>query len=132
MQLLPATAADPNVGIPDISTSVNNIHAGMKYLAFIRDRYFNDSEMDDYNKTLFALAAYNAGPARVASLRIQAEQQGYDPNQWFNHVEIIAAREIGRETVQYVANIVKYYVVYRLAVVRAMQRLEVREAQKLD
>ncbi|MGD8330156.1 MAG: lytic transglycosylase F, partial [Acidobacteriota bacterium] len=40
MQLLPSTAADPSVGIPDIDDPDNNIHAGAKYLRFIFDRYF--------------------------------------------------------------------------------------------
>jgi len=127
MQLLPSTAADPNVGIPNISGIEDNIHAGVRYLDFIRNRYFNDPEMDDLNKTLFALAAYNAGPARIARLRNKAEQQGYDPNKWFNNVEMIAAKEIGRETVQYVTNILKYYVVYRLSLIRVLQRQEARE-----
>jgi len=127
MQLLPSTAADPNVGIPDISQAEANIHAGVRYLNFIRNRYFNDLEMDDLNKTLFALAAYNAGPARVARLRSKAEQQGYDPNKWFDNVEMIAAKEIGRETVQYVTNILKYYVVYRLSLIRILQRQEALE-----
>jgi hypothetical protein len=35
---------------------------------------------------------------------------------WFRNVEVIAAREIGRETVQYVSNIYKYYIAYRLLV----------------
>jgi membrane-bound lytic murein transglycosylase MltF len=39
---------------------------------------------------------------------------GLDPNVWFRNVEIIAARQIGRETVQYVSNIFKYYIAYRL------------------
>jgi membrane-bound lytic murein transglycosylase MltF len=128
MQLLPSTAADPNVDIPDILTAENNIHAGVKYLDFIRNRYFNDPGMDDNNRTLFALAAYNAGPARIVNLRLKAEKQGYDPNRWFDNVEIIAAREIGSETVQYVANILKYYVVYRLTVIRALQRRRALEA----
>jgi len=127
MQLLPSTAADPNVGIPNISETEANIHAGVRYLNFIRNRYFNDPEMDDMNKTLFALAAYNAGPARIARLRNKAEQQGYDPNKWFDNVEMIAAKEIGRETVQYVSNILKYYVVYRLSLIRVLQRQEARE-----
>jgi membrane-bound lytic murein transglycosylase MltF len=63
----------------------------------------------------------------VAKLRNKAEQQGYDPNLWFDNVEIIAAREIGRETVQYVSNIVKYYVVYRLSIIRTLQRAEDRK-----
>jgi len=128
MQLLPSTAAGPNVGIPDISNAENNIHAGIKYLDFIRNRYFNDPGIDDNNRTLFALAAYNAGPARITKLRLKAEQQGYNPNQWFDNVEIIAAREIGSETVQYVANIVKYYVVYRLTATRGQQRRQALES----
>jgi len=128
MQLLPSTAADPNVAIPDIYDVPDNIHAGVKYLDFIRNRYFKDPGIDDANRTFFALAAYNAGPARVAELRAKAEKQGYDPNRWFDNVEIIAAREIGSETVQYVANIVKYYTVYRLSTIRAQQRQQAREA----
>jgi membrane-bound lytic murein transglycosylase MltF len=131
MQLLPSTAADPNVGISDISMAEDNIHAGVRYLNFIRNRYFNDPEMDDFNKTLFALAAYNAGPARITRLRTKAEQQGYDPNKWFDNVEMIAAREIGRETVQYVSNILKYYVVYRLSIIRILQRQESRELNEV-
>jgi hypothetical protein len=40
---------------------------------------------------------------------------------------MIAAKEIGRETVQYVSNILKYYVVYRLSLIRVLQRQEARE-----
>ena len=109
-----------------------NIHAGVRYLNFIRNRYFNDPDMDDFNQTLFALAAYNAGPARITKLRIKAEQQGYDPDKWFDNVEMIAAKEIGRETVQYVSNILKYYVVYRLSIIRILQRQEERELNKVN
>ena len=41
---------------------------------------------------------------------------GLNPNVWFRNVEIVAAKRIGRETVQYVSNIYKYYVAYRLIV----------------
>jgi membrane-bound lytic murein transglycosylase MltF len=115
MQMLPSTAADKNVAIPDIEDLENNIHAGNKYLRFIRDRYFDDEPMTELNKTLFSFAAYNAGPAKIARLRREAERQGLDPNVWFDNVEIIAARRIGRETVQYVSNIYKYWVAYRLS-----------------
>jgi membrane-bound lytic murein transglycosylase MltF len=116
MQILPTTAADPNVGIPGISTVENNIHAGTKYLRFLRDRYFSGPEIDPIDQTLFSFAAYNADPARVARLRNEAEASGLDPKTWFGNVEHVAARRIGRrETVQYVANITKYYVAYRLA-----------------
>lgn len=128
MQLLPTTAADSNVGIPDINNAEANIHAGIKYLDFIRNRYFSDEDMDTFNQALFAFAAYNAGPARVSQLRKKAETQGYDPNVWFDNVEIIAAREIGRETVQYVANILKYYVAYSLSLQQQIRKEEARES----
>jgi membrane-bound lytic murein transglycosylase MltF len=112
MQILPSTARDPNVGIPDIESLENNIHAGTKYLAFLRGRYFSGEEMDELNKDLFSFAAYNAGPRRVAQLRSGAREMGLDPNLWFDNVEEVAAKRIGRETVQYVANIYKYYIAY--------------------
>lgn len=115
MQMLPGTAADKNVGIPDIEKLENNIHAGHKYLRFIQDRYFDDPQIDTLNKYLFTFAAYNAGPAKVGTLRKEADEKGLDPNVWFQNVEVIAAKRIGRETVQYVSNIYKYYISYKLA-----------------
>jgi membrane-bound lytic murein transglycosylase MltF len=73
-----------------------------------------DQGIDTLNRHLFAFAAYNAGPARVKKLREEAKANGLDPNLWFNNVEVIAANRIGRETVQYVGNIYKYYIAYRL------------------
>jgi membrane-bound lytic murein transglycosylase MltF len=70
--------------------------------------------MDRVTKGLFAVASYNAGPAKIRQLRRKAEAQGLDPNRWFNNVELVAAKEIGRETVQYVANIYKYYLAYQM------------------
>ncbi|HBH29663.1 MAG TPA: lytic transglycosylase F [Desulfofustis sp.] len=114
MQLLPSTAQDENVGIPNIEELDPNIHAGTKYLRFLIDRYFaDDPNIDETNQVLFAFAAYNAGPARVARLRKEAAETGLDANRWFRNVELIAAKRIGRETVQYVANIFKYYLAYQ-------------------
>ena len=121
MQIKPEVAAD--VGINDISQADSNIHAGIKYLRFVLDRYFKDAPMDRVNKGLFAFASYNAGPARVAGLRKKAEELGLNPNVWFNNVEIVAAREIGRETVDYVSNIFKYYTTY-LAISEQNQQRE--------
>ena len=112
MQLLQSTADDMNVG--DILELENNIHAGIKYVRFVMDEFFDDPAIDERNRMLLALASYNAGPGRIRSLRQKAAAQGLDPNRWFDHVEVIAAREIGRETVNYVRNIFKYYVAYRM------------------
>jgi membrane-bound lytic murein transglycosylase MltF len=40
---------------------------------------------------------------------------GLNPDIWFDNVEVVAARRIGRETVQCVSNIYKYWVAYKLA-----------------
>ena len=116
MQVLPSTAADPNVNIFEIDKLQNNIHAGIKYMRFIIDRYYKDEPMEDIDKMLFAFASYNAGPAKVKRLRKKTAAMGLDPNVWFHNVEIAAAEVIGRETVQYVSNIYKYYIAYRMVI----------------
>jgi membrane-bound lytic murein transglycosylase MltF len=113
MQILPSTAADRNVDVPNIEDLENNIHAGTKYLRFLRDRYFSSEDIDELNRNLFTFASYNLGPARVVDLRRRAAELRLDPNVWFQNVEVVAAREIGREAVQYISNITKYYVAYR-------------------
>jgi membrane-bound lytic murein transglycosylase MltF len=122
MQLLPSTAADRNVNISDIEDLENNIHAGIKYLRFIVDRYYKNEPMTEGNKLLFAFAAYNAGPAKVNKIRKKTVEIGLDPNIWFNNAEIAAAKIIGRETVQYVSNIYKYFIAYSLVTKKQNQR----------
>jgi membrane-bound lytic murein transglycosylase MltF len=116
MQVKPSTAAAPPISIPDIETAENNIHAGVKLLNSIVENYFNDPEITPTNRLLFAFAAYNAGPNRIAALRKQAPAQGLDPNKWFGNVELLVSRNVGQTTVQYVSNIYKYYVAYKLVV----------------
>ncbi len=125
MQVMPATGRAMSVG--DITEVDPNIHAGVKYVRFMVDQYYKNEPMDDLNKGLFAFAAYNAGPGRVASLRKEAARRGLDPNVWFNNVERVAAEIIGRETVTYVSNIYKYYVAYTLVQGEYLQRMEARK-----
>jgi len=109
MQMLPSTAADPNVDIPNINKIDNNIQAGIKYKRFILDRYFDDPEIKPLDRFLFTLAAYNAGPARINEYRDEAARRGLDHNRWFRNVEQVS----NRETKRYVSNIFKYYLSYR-------------------
>jgi membrane-bound lytic murein transglycosylase MltF len=126
MQVMPTTAKDRNVNIPNIHLVEPNIHAGAKYMRFLVDQYFDEPGIDNLNRHLFAFAAYNGGPNRIARLRREARTQGLDPDKWFNNVELLAARQIGRETVQYVSNIYKYYIAYRLVLDRAQERNEAK------
>ncbi len=124
MQVRPETAADPNVGIPDISSVANNIQAGVKYLKFLQDQYFDDATILPQDQVRFSLAAYNAGPARMRRARKKAIRMQLDPNRWFRNVEIAMLKIVGQETVRYVSNINKYYVIYS----NAYQQVEKREA----
>lgn len=132
MQLLPATAADRNVAIPDIENTESNIHAGIKYMHFLRDRYFSSPDITPLNQALLALAAYNAGPTRMIGMRERAAEAGYDPNVWFDNVELVAAREIGRETVQYVANIFRYYLTYRMIANQELRHAQARRQMGMN
>ena len=114
MQLLPSTAKDKNVAINNIDQLENNIHAGAKYMDFLKTRYFSSPDISADNQIFFSWAAYNAGPANVRKMRNLAEKMGLDRNVWFNNVEVAAGRLIGTETVRYVANIYKYYSTYLL------------------
>jgi membrane-bound lytic murein transglycosylase MltF len=126
MQVLPATGEQLKVG--DVSKLDPNIHAGVKYVRFMIDQYFKDEPMTDLDKGLFAFASYNAGPSRIRQLRSETAKRGLDPSVWFNNVEQLAAEKIGRETVNYVSNIYKYYVAYTLVQGEYLERLETKKA----
>ena len=124
MQVLPTTAADRNVNIAEIEKLENNIHAGTKYMRFIVNHYYQNEPMDEFDKMLFAFASYNAGPAKVKRLRKKTAVMGLNPNVWFDNVEIAAAKLIGRETVQYVSNIYKYYIAYKMITEQEERKLK--------
>ncbi|HEX4772386.1 MAG TPA: transporter substrate-binding domain-containing protein [Bryobacteraceae bacterium] len=129
MQVIPKNAAASPINISDVHNTEGNIHASAKMLRNIADTYFNDPKIDEFNKTLFVFASYNAGPNRIAKLRKQAPDMGLDPNVWFGNVELIAAKEIGQETVTYVSNIYKYYIAYKLALEQSQIRRKAETAR---
>ena len=112
MQVMPATGKEFEVG--DIMIAEPNVHAGTKYVDQLMTRTFPDAKFDDLNRSLFAFAAYNCGPANMAKLRKEAEKRGLNPDVWFDNVENVTADKIGLETTTYVRNIFKYYVSYKL------------------
>jgi membrane-bound lytic murein transglycosylase MltF len=114
MQIKPATAKDKHVKIDDVYKLENNVHAGVKYLAFLRDRYFTSPEFEHGASVHFSLAAYNAGPAKVRKMRARAKTMGLNPDIWFQNVERAAQQMVGSETTRYVANVYKYYLAYTL------------------
>jgi membrane-bound lytic murein transglycosylase MltF len=127
MQVMPNTAANPPIGIPNVSKLDPNIKAGIKLLKYIRDDYFKNDPMDPLNKTLITLAAYNAGPARVKQCRQLTADMGLDPNVWFRNVEFAVAKKVGAETVNYVGNIYKYYLGWQLMTERETARARAKQ-----
>jgi membrane-bound lytic murein transglycosylase MltF len=128
MQIKPSTAAGDPIDIKGIEKTDRNIEAGVKYLRYMVSHYYADEPMDEVTKGLFALASYNAGPDRIAKLRRMAAAEGYDPNRWFNNVEFFVAREIGAETTNYVGNIYKYYLAYKMTTEQEARRQASRAA----
>jgi membrane-bound lytic murein transglycosylase MltF len=125
MQVMPRYAAAPPISIPDVTKADGNIHAAAKMLRHIVDTRFNDPNIGRVDKALFSFASYNAGPNRISGLRRTAAERNLDPNVWFGNVELVAAEDIGEETVTYVRNIYKYYVAYKLAANQARSRSKV-------
>jgi membrane-bound lytic murein transglycosylase MltF len=58
--------------------------------------------------------AFRKDSPQVANM-VNGFAKGHKKGTLFGNVEVVARREIGRETVRYVSNIAKYYVAYRLA-----------------
>jgi membrane-bound lytic murein transglycosylase MltF len=130
MQVIPKYAAPAPINVPDVSKADKNILAGVRMLNEIVKRYFDDPAINEVNRTLFTFASYNAGPNRIARLRKQAAKEGLDPNKWFGNVELEVAKDVGEETVVYVANIYKYYVAYKLAAERQVERNSAKSNSK--
>lgn len=117
-QIKKITADEPYIAISPISGKENfdnNIHAGVKYLLWLKKTFFDSQkEMGEEEKLRLMLAAYNAGPKRVRDAMEKARQMGLNPNLWFRNVEL-AMLEMGyNEPVIYVSEINKHYVSYLL------------------
>jgi membrane-bound lytic murein transglycosylase MltF len=128
MQVMPPTGKELNVG--DITQVEANIHAGIKYMRYMIDQFYEKEPMTKLDKALFAFASYNAGPAGVARLRKEAAKRGLNPNVWFHNVEYVAAEKIGAEPVTYVSNIYKYYIAYKLIMEQKADREQAAEKLK--
>ncbi len=83
MQVMPRTAAA--MGFSKLGRPEENIHAGIKYLAWVRQRF--EPSLPFNERMWFTLAAYNAGHGHVHDARRLARQLGLDGDRWFDHTE---------------------------------------------
>jgi len=123
MQLMPKTARE--MGFDNLKQPASGIHAGVKYLDWIRRQF--SKELTDGQVIPFSLAAYNAGIGHVRDAQRLARKQGWNPDIWFGHVEkamlLLAQPEYarharygycrGQEPVRYVRQIQTRYDAYR-------------------
>jgi membrane-bound lytic murein transglycosylase F len=77
MQILPLTGR--SLKVADLWDPVANIKAGVQYLRWLYDQ-FEGMEEDD--RLLASLAAYNAGPGHIQDARRLASKMGLYPNRW--------------------------------------------------
>jgi len=129
MQVLPSTAKE--MGISNPESVEDNIHAGVKYLDYVRNRYFSDDNLPMDERVRFTLASYNAGPANIRRSRSTTEDMGYDSTMWFGNVEMGTMKRVGPEPVQYVRNINKYYLSFLISDVVAGVKEEYKQ-EKLN
>jgi membrane-bound lytic murein transglycosylase MltF len=117
-QIKQQTADEPYININNISGkkyTENNIHAGVKYMHWIKSRYFDKNvRMKEKDRIRFALAAYNAGPNRILKARGLAKKMGFDSDKWFRNVEYVLLSQGKLEPVKYVSDINKRFVAYSL------------------
>ena len=125
MQVLPRTAR--SLGFKNLEAPEQGIHAGVKYLNWVRERF--DVELPVDVRMWFALAAYNAGHGHVRDARRLARKLGLNPDRWFGHVEkaiqLLAKKKYARqaqhgycrgsEPVKYVREIKRRYEAYQQA-----------------
>ena len=83
MQVMPDTGRE--LGFTDLYDPEDNIHAGVKYLSQLVNRF--DPNISKKERMRFALAAYNVGYGHVLEARRLAREKGLNPDRWFGHVE---------------------------------------------
>ncbi len=115
MQVMPSGRGDRKAETKRLLQPDYNIRAGVSYMARLRDRYFNQAGMAPEVKARFCLAAYNAGPTAIKRVRRACPKLGYDSKLWFFNCEFATLRLVSSEPVNYVRNVLKYYVSYRLS-----------------
>lgn len=129
MQLLPTTAERFGVSPDQLYSPEQNIKAGTQFLDWL-GAYWTKHLGDSADLTPYILASYNAGPGHVQDAIKLARKFGYDPFIWEGNVELMLYNKSnptyyrdpivkhgfcrGREPVNYVKEIMKYYNYYKV------------------
>ena len=124
MQFMPNTAQ--YMGIEHESNPSTQLIMGVRYLKML-EKSMEDIKIPEEERLKFVLAAYNAGYGHIIDARNLARKFGKDPNKWDNNVGFFIQNKTefyndtvvrygylrGRETYQYVADILERYERYK-------------------
>lgn len=116
-QIKKMVAMEKYVNIPDIEgleNARNNIHAGVKYLSWLRKTYFSNPDIEGKDRIRLSLAAYNAGPGRLQQAAKKAVEINLNPNIWFRNMEYALLAMGKTEPVSYVSNINNHFLAYAI------------------
>ena len=122
MQVMPSTGEQ--LGFTDLHDPQESIHAGVKYMYQLINRFDHKLPMEE--RLRFALASYNVGYGHVLDARRLAREMRWDANRWFGNVEkamrLLSQPEYyerarygfcrGGQPVHYVENIQRFYDAY--------------------
>ena len=108
------------MGVSNRLDAQQSIKGGAKYFMYMKSQL--DDDIEEPDRTWFALAAYNVGSGHLDDARKLAKQEGLNPNKWLDVKKMLPrlsqkqwyrktrygyAR--GGEPVHFVANIRRYY-----------------------
>jgi len=117
MMLMPRTAK--KMGVNNVFSPDENILAGAKYLAYMRERI--PKRITDPDRTWLAIAAYNIGIGHLEDARIITQMRKKNPDRWSDvrvnlprlsdphwHARVKRGYANGRETLQFVERVSQF------------------------
>jgi membrane-bound lytic murein transglycosylase F len=117
MMLMPQTAT--KMGVKNVFSPDENILAGSRYLAYMKERI--PKRIRDPDRTLLAMAAYNIGIGHLEDARIITQMRKKNPDSWADvranlprladpawHKRVKRGYANGRETAQFVERVSQF------------------------
>src|SRR6188508_1621091 len=117
MMLMPQTAT--KMGVKNVFSPDENILAGSRYLAYMKERI--PKRIRDPDRTLLAMAAYNMGIGHLEDARIITQMRKKNPDKWSDvranlprlsdpvwHKRVKRGYANGRETAQFVERVSQF------------------------
>ena len=117
MMLMPQTAT--KMGVKNVFSPDENILAGSRYLAYMKERI--PKRIRDPDRTLLAMAAYNMGIGHLEDARIITQMRKKNPDSWADvranlprlsdpawHKRVKRGYANGRETVEFVERVSQF------------------------